>query len=269
MIHIVYNKADVAVIENVQLLDASLAGTILSIDDDYAVGPIQELHTTLGQANRKDWWHTVLQGGDYDMEATGHIVDDYATIHTITDTLHNNEAEIVWIWCAQNAHDVSGYYWLISQLKQWQGRVYILYLNNLPFFNEKKQLFYPNYIHQIPAAECLKAKHLARPVTASELEIDPDEWAKLAQDYKEVRTLEGGKKLQQHTADYYDQQLQSFITKDYSKASKLIQQYLTKSKDITGDAYLLWRLKHIAAQEQYEVQGILGKMKEFEVRKIS
>jgi len=43
----------------------------------------------------------------------------------------------------KNKHDVCGYYWLMSQLKDLQGRIYILYLNNLPFINDKGQIFYP------------------------------------------------------------------------------------------------------------------------------
>ena len=58
----------------------------------------------------------------------------------------------------QNAHDVCGYYWLISQLQPYQGRVIVLYMNNLPFINEKGQIFYPTALHEIQPKEFLKAK---------------------------------------------------------------------------------------------------------------
>ena len=60
--------------------------------------------------------------------------------------------------------------------------------------------------------------------------------------------------------------LKKFITPDWQKASKIIHQFLSKAKNTTGDAYLLWRLKTMIAMEQFDVQGKLGNMKDFEVK---
>ena len=180
--------------------------------------------------------------------------------------MRRNEEEIIWIWAAQNKHDVSGYYWLLNYMKEFQGRVFILYLNNLPFINEKGNIFYPNWLHEIPAKEFLKAKKLAREITLSEFEVDPDEWTKLCNENKGVRLLEGGKKLAQEDYDFYDAELKKFITPDWQKASKIIHQFLNKAKHTTGDAYLLWRLKVMIAQDMFDVQGKLANMKDFEVK---
>src|SRR6185437_2194798 len=180
--------------------------------------------------------------------------------------LTEDTKEIVWIWAAQNKHDVSGYYWLMSQLKDFQGRIFILYLNNLPFINEKGLIFYPENLFQIPPKEFLKARKLARPITLSEFEIDPDEWQKLCQEDKGVRILEGGKKLSQHDYTYFDEDLKKFIGTDWVRASKLINQFLGKAKQTTGDAYLLWRIKQLAAAGELDVQGELKSMREFEIK---
>ena len=42
--------------------------------------------------------------------------------------------------------------------------------------------------------------------------------------------------------------------------------HLTKVKNTTGDMYLLWRLKLMVAQGLFDVQGTVGKMKEFEIK---
>jgi hypothetical protein len=174
---------------------------------------------------------------------------------------------VIWIWAAQNKHDVSGYYWLTSQLKDFQGRVYILYLNNLPFFNEKGNIFYPDRLAVIPPKEFLKAKKLARLITLSEFEVDPDEWKKLSGQEKHVRLLEGGKKLVQFDENFYDEELQNYITGDWQKANKIIHQFLTKAKNTTGDAYMLWRLKTIVSKKEYEIQGELKGLRDFEVKR--
>ncbi|HRO46906.1 DUF1835 domain-containing protein [Agriterribacter sp.] len=267
MIHIVFNEADTAVLTKAIELDETLQGEVVQIKDDYAVGPLANIYIGEGIAARKTWWMQVLAGGDYDGKTEDGSVDDYKTIAELVGELRRNPGEIVWIWAAQNKHDVSGYYWLLHFLKEFQGRVFILYLNNLPFFNEKGNIFYPSWLHTIPPKEFLKAKKLARPITLSEFEVDPDEWIRLCNENKGVRILEGGKKLVQYDYDFYDADLKSFITKDWQKAGKLIAQFLSKNKHTTGDAYLLWRLKLIIAGGEYEIQGALKNMKDFEIRR--
>src|SRR6202012_3448632 len=206
-------------------------------------------------------------GGDYDGLVDKTDTDDNVRVAALKQRLTEDEKEIVWIWAAQNKHDVSGYYWLMSQLKDFQGRIFILYLNNLPFINEKGLIFYPETLFQIPPKEFLKARKLARPITLSEFEIDPDEWNRLSQEEdKGVRILEGGKKLTQYPYQYYDEELRKFITGDWVKVSKLIGQFLNKAKQTTGDAYMLWRIKQLVAAGELDAQGEIKGMKDFEIR---
>jgi hypothetical protein len=266
MIHIVFNEPDVDVLKKAIELDETLQGDVLLIKDDYAVGPIKDIYEEEGIEARKQWWREVLAGGDYDGKADLFEVDDMQIVVDLIVKLALAPDEKVYIWAAQNKHDVSGYYWLMSQLKDFQGKLYILYLNNLPFINEKGLIFYPEWLSQIPPKEFLKAKKLARPITLSEFEVDPDEWTRLQNEEKGVRLLEGGKKLGQKDYDFYDEELKKYITNDWQKASKIINNFLNKSKQTTGDAYILWRLKQLIAGGNYDVQGELKGMKDFEVK---
>ena len=266
MIHIVFNEADTTVLNKAIELDETLQGKVVQIKDDYAVGPLTNLYIGEGIAARKNWWTQVLAGGDYDGKAEDGSVDDYKTIAELVGELRRNPEEILWIWAAQNKHDVSGYYWLLHYVKEFQGRVFILYLNNLPFFNEKGSIFYPSWLHTIPPKEFLKAKRLARPITLSEFEVDPDEWIRLCNEDKGVRVLERKKKLVQYDYDFYDADIKQYITKDWQKAAKIINQFLSKNKHTTGDAYLLWRLKLMVTGGEYDIQGELKNMKDFEIK---
>jgi len=266
MIHVVFQPADAEVLRKAFELEPSMSGELLTVCDDFAVGPITDIYSEEGINNRKEWWKEVLREGDYDGSVESGVVNDQAVVESIATRLTEEKNEVLWIWAAQNKHDVSGYYWLISQLKDFQGRVFILYLNNLPFINEKGSIFYPENLSEIPAREFLKAKKLARPVTLSEFEIDPDEWNRMQSEDKQVRILEGGKKLVQFDVDYYDEDLRKYIGKDWQKASRIIQQFLTKNKQTTGDAFLLWRLKLLIQSGGYDVQGTIRNMKEFEVK---
>lgn len=266
MIHVVFQEADLGVLQKSIELDASMQGEILLIRDDYAVGPIADLFTEEGKIRRIEWWKEVLKVEEGKEISDEDLSQDTETVATLIAKLKEDPSEIVWIWAAQNKHDVSGYYWLISQLRDFQGRIFILYLNNLPFINEKGNIFYPDNLFEIPPREFLKARKLARAITLSEFEIDPDEWFRLGQEEKGVRILEGGKKLVQGDYDFYDADLKKYITKDWQKGSRIINQFLSKNKQTTGDAYLLWRLKTIIVAGDYDIQGELKGMKDFEVK---
>src|SRR5687768_14296631 len=179
MIHIVFQEADIASLKKSFDLDETLRGEIIRIKDELAVGPIANIFSKDGIEARKHWRREVFKGGDYEGLVDNGDIDDDKAVAELIERLTNDPLEIVWIWVAPNKHDVSGYYWLISQLKNFYEKIFILFLHNLPFINDKGHIFYPTNIFEIPAKEFLKAKKLARPVTVSEFEIDSEEWARL------------------------------------------------------------------------------------------
>ncbi|MEI6150878.1 MAG: DUF1835 domain-containing protein [Chitinophagia bacterium] len=241
MIHLVFNTADIASIEAAIALDESMSGKVIEIKDDYAVGPLLDIFETEGYQARRDWWKNILEHSPYEEQLA--IVDDKLTVHELIQNLEENPEQEAWFWMGQNAHDVCGYYWLMSQLKPYQGRLQVLYLNNLPFLNDKGQLFYPTHLSEIQAKEFLKAKKLARPITLSEFEIDPDEWKKLCQENEGVRFLEGGKKLLSMPISFYDKDIFSLLTKNAQKLPSALAHIISKMKVKTGDAFIVSRLK--------------------------
>ncbi|HSC52317.1 MAG TPA: DUF1835 domain-containing protein [Phnomibacter sp.] len=268
MIHIVFNEPDIEVLKKAIELDETILGEVVQIKDDYAVGPLAQMDDAEGWQARRDWWRMLLENsGDYKVDETLDMVDDKMTVHQLKKKLEEDENEVLWIWAAQNKHDVSGYYWLISQLQPLQGRVFILYLNNLPFLSEKGSIFYPQWLSQIPPKEYLKAKKLARLVTPSEFEVDGDEWKKLCGEGKMVRLLEGGKKLTQEDEDFYDKALAKYVYGDFAKANRILSQFFSKEKETTGDVFLTWRMKLMIEPNGWELRGDMQKgTKEFELR---
>ncbi len=253
MIHIVFETANVAVLQQAIELDETIQGTILEIKDDYAVGPLGNIYETDGYQERRDWWKQLLEYSPYTEQLD--LVDDKLTVHQLLKQLDEEPETEVWIWMAQNAHDVCGYYWLMSQLKEYQGRVHVLYLNNLPFINEKGQIFYPSYLHEIQPKEFLKAKRLARPITLSEFEVDPDEWKKHCQESAMVRFLEGGKKIIGKEVSFFDKDILTNITAEPQKLSKILTNTLSKMKVKTGDVFLVWRIRELIAESKLEAIG--------------
>ena len=266
MIHIVFQHADVLVLKEAMKLDESLQGEVFEIKDEWGVGPLKDLDTEEGWNIRMDWWKELLKGSPYGEKMVGSF-DDRETVKTIKQWLSENETNEAWLWMGQNQHDVTGYFWLMPQLREFQGRLMILYLNNLPFINEKGQLFYPWGVHDILPKEAVKAKKLARPITLSEFEVDPDEWKKIGDENAMVRILEGGKKITGKDANFYDNEILKNITGEWQRAWRALGNTLHRMKIKTGDVFIMWRMKQLISDGKIEAMGDVNQgWKEFDVR---
>ena|SRR5436190_8389993 len=266
MIHIVFQQDDVQVLKQAIELDENLNGEIIEIKDEWGVGPLKNIDTHEGWNARLNWWRELLKDSPYGEKLVGSF-DDRETVKALKEKLDADPELQVWIWMGQNQHDVTGYFWLMPQLRAYQGRLMILYLNNLPFINEKGQLFYPNTIHEILPKEAVKAQKLARPITLSEFEVDPDEWKKIVEENATVRILEGGKKIVGEEENFYDKEIMKNITGEWQKATRVLSNTLHRMKIKTGDVFLMWRMKHLINEGKIEILGDVNKgWKEFDVR---
>jgi hypothetical protein len=266
MIHIVFNESEVQLMQQVMELDETLAGEVVLIRDDFAVGPLTGLDTEEGWNARVEWWKNLLDTSPYGQNLAGSF-DDRQTVEAIKAKLEENETEEIWIWMGQNQHDVTGYYWLMPQLRNYQGRVMVLYMNNLPFINEKGQIFYPSWLHEIQPKEFTKAKKLCRPITLSEFEVDPDEWKKLVEENATVRILEGGKKIVGKEDSFYDNEILKNLTPEWQKATRVLSNTLNRMKIKTGDVFIMWRMKQLIAEGRIETMGDPAKgWKDFDVK---
>jgi uncharacterized protein DUF1835/uncharacterized protein DUF3658 len=266
MIHIVFNASEVNLMKEVIKLDESLSGEVIQVKDDFAVGPLIDIETSDGWNGRVSWWRQLLKSSPYENDPVT-FFDDRQTVADIKERLNHNSSEQVWIWLGQNQHDLCGYYWFMQHFKDYQGRAFVIYLNNLPFINEKGQLFYPSWIHEIQPRELLKAKRLARPISASEFEIDPDEWKRLCAENSVVRVLEGGKKIVGKDETFYDAEVLKNLTSEWQRATRVLMNTLHRMKIKTGDVFLMWRMKELMSQGRIEAIGDVSKgWKEFDVR---
>jgi Domain of unknown function (DUF1835)/Protein of unknown function len=266
MIHVVFNESEVDLMKQVIEQDETLAGEVIQIKDDFAVGPLTAIDTEEGWGARYNWWMSLLENSSYAGTNTVKF-DDRETVKELKAKLAGHPGEEIWIWMGQNQHDVTGYYWLMPQLAEYAGRIMVLYLNNLPFINEKGQIFYPSWLHEIQPREFLKAKKLSRPITLSEFEVDPDEWKRLCEGNGMVRILEGGKKIASKEETFYDNEIVKNLTGDWQKANRVITNTLHRMKIKTGDVFLMWRLKQLIAEGKIEVTGDLNRgWKDFDVK---
>lgn len=239
-----------------------MAGEVVVMKDILHVGPLLRGEGQSFSALRSEWWQQVAPEAKSPIEVT-----DLERLLEVSNELYKDKDAVAWFWMAPWPADVCVYHWMLPYLGKHTGRFLLLNLANLPFLNDAGKVFYPKNISELLPRELIKARKLARPVTAAELEMDGDAWQKLVAENAGIRTLEGGKKLRSQAENFYDGQLVSALSLQPQKASRALHQAMSKHTLPTGDAFLAWRLRAMAEAGLIELLGDAGRpYKEWEVR---
>jgi len=242
--------------------EPSMQGQVLVLKDILNVGPILKEDGVPFSNTRTAFWHQVVPAEKDKLQ-----VDDMERILDLSHIMYKNNDITAWFWMAPLPADVCAYHWVLPYLSKHKERFHLVNIANLPFLDAQGKVFYPKSIADIIPKELVKARRLARPVTPAEVEVDTDEWQKLVQENKGIRTHEGGKKLTSRNEDHYDGQLLSFCSQQYQKATKLVGLALGKYGIPTGDLFLGWRLRQMAAKGQIQLKGDETKsIKDLEVK---
>jgi hypothetical protein len=242
-------------------MEPELKGEVIVLKDILHVGPIQKEEGQSFSDMRSAWWQEVSNAKEPIR------VDDMERLLEVSNAMYKDEEAVAWFWMAPWPADVCAYHWMLYYLSKHSGRFYLLNIAGLPFLDENGKVCYPKNISEILPKELVKARKLARQVTPAEVEVDGEEWNKLVQENAGIRVHEGGKKLASKPEDHYDNQLKSFCSHQFQKASRIVGQALNKYKIPTGDLHLGWRLRKLAESGQLLQQGDATKtLKDFEVK---
>ena len=247
--------------EAIALAD-NMLGEVVVMKDVLSVGPLKKEEGQKFSELRSAFWQQVAP-----VEKTPIEVDDLERLLETGNQLAKDPTAKIWIWMAPLPADVCMYLWCLKYLDKYADRLYVVNTSGLPFLDADGKMFFPKSIADILPAQVVKASKLARLINATEIEIDCDEWQRLNIENGMVRVLEGGKKISSKPETHYDNQLTGFCTHQYQKASKVINQAITKHNIPTGDYFLGWRLRQLFESGKLIIQGDPnGKLKDYEVK---
>ncbi len=240
-----------------------MAGEIVVIRDLLNVGPLKKTEESQKFSElRSAFWQLVAPNDKSPVQ-----VDDTERILQVSSAMAGDEGLKVWLWVAPWPADICTWLWLTKYFGKYPGRFSVVNIAGLPFLDTNGKVFYPKNISELEPKELVKARRLARAVSYAEVETDEEEWRKLTEGNAGVRTLESGKRIGQKGDDLYDAHLISFCSQQFQKASKIVNQALTKFNIPTGDLYLGWRLRELVAQDKLHMQGDPAKtLKDFDVK---
>lgn len=260
--HIVVGDEAAKPLSEALLANTENEGIVIVLKDILHVGPLLKEEGQKFSEMRSAFWQEVVPQSKEPI-----VVNDLERVLQVSNELNKSETPNVWFWMAPSPADTTVYYWLLFYLKKHRERFFVVNVGGLPFLDTGGKLFYPKNISEIPGKELLKARRLARVVAPSEIEADTDEWGKIKNENAPIRVYEGGKKIAHKEVTYYDQQLISFCSQQFQKASKIIRQAMSKYGIPTGDLYLGWRLRQLAANGALSTQGDTGKpLNEWDVK---
>ena len=260
--HIVTGDVAAAQLSEAIASEPSMEGTVLVVKDVLCVGPLQKEEGQKFSDLRSAFWQEVAPNEKAPIQ-----VDDMERLLDASAKLANDEEAKAWLWLAPWPTDVCTYYWTLKYLGKYPGRFFVVNIAGLPFLDENGKVFFPKSLGEIKPRELVKARKLARMVTNAELEVDGDEWKKLVTQNAGNRILEGGKRILSKPEEHYDNQLLGFCSHQFQKASKVINQALSKFSIPPGDVYLGWRLRKMADAGRLELQGDTTKtLKDFDVK---
>ena len=258
--HIVIGDSAAVPLKAALAAEPAMAGDVIIMKDILNVGPLLKEDRLHFSAMRSAFWQQVLSDSQVQTNDMERLLD-------LSLAMHKNAGDIVWLWMASLAADICAYYWVLPYLAKYQGRLYTINIAGLPFLDEAGKIFYPKSIGDISTKEIIKARKLARAVTPSEVEADTEEWQKLVKENMGIRIHEGGKRLVSKDESYYDALLANYCTRQYQKAARIASQALNKNGIPTGDLYLGWRLRQMAAAGVLLVKGEENKsLKDLEVK---
>ncbi len=244
-------------------MNEDLRGEVVVIKDLLNVGPLKKQEDGQKFSElRTAFWQEVVPG-----EKSEISVDDMERMLKVSAAMAADEQIQAWVWLAPWPADTCTLLWLTKYLGKYPGRFYVVNVAGLPFLDDNGKVFYPKNISELNAREVVKARRLARPVSYAEIETDAEEWQKLVTEDAPIRTLDGGKRITSRKADYYDAHLFASCTAQFQKASRVVNQAMTKNNIPTGDLYLGWRLRQMAAGDKIRMQGDPNKtLKDFDVK---
>ncbi|GAA4468025.1 hypothetical protein GCM10023093_24860 [Nemorincola caseinilytica] len=261
--HIVIGDMAAAPLAEAMTTTPELEGEIVVIRDLLNLGPIQK--TEDGQKFsdlRSAFWQQVVVSDKSPIQ-----VDDTERLLQVSAAMAANEDIKAWVWIAPWPADICTLLWTTKYLGKYPGRFFVVNIAGLPFLDENGKVFYPKNISELRPKEIVKAKRLARQVSYAEIETDGEEWRKLVNENGAIRTLEGAKRIASRPAEHYDTLLFGFCTQQFQKASKVVNQAMAKHNIPTGDLYLGWRLREMAATDRLRIQGDTTKgLKDFDVK---
>jgi hypothetical protein len=229
---------------------------VLTIKEDYSVGPVYELHTEQGLRNRIKWikhvYHEICpeENTDWIEEIFQHNLQSLQSIPS---------RSTITVWHGPIACDQVGLRYVLYVLQDKNCHFYEVDLSKT--FSEET----PRGLGEVDPNKIGKIDGLIEPITNDKIEKWQHEWLEIARNHSMLRIVEHGKLLavREH---YFDSDILSCVSNNYQSVLDVIKNVIRNSQHPISDIFIDFRIRHLIKNNVLEYKGKL-KYGEYEVMK--
>jgi hypothetical protein len=245
---------------------------IVTFDDNFAVAPIGNLETEIGQRERFEWIKNNLER---DEEETKNYCDKLqrtiARLASIPENIPIN------IWVSENANEQSGLLFTMYLLRERKNNIFIVNTGQLyrELFKKKSKKYIPFFSGEILPEELqsIYKYTLENPknLTGTERKHYETRWLNLSGNSATLRIWEDGE-IKIVSEDYYDdfiiEKAKKLIgkKKGFIKSARLVGEVYGHIFQYIGDSFLEYRVRNLIEKGIFEYEGSLEAMRCYSIK---
>jgi hypothetical protein len=257
MFHIVFGDCAAKVLQTaMEYSEERKLEVVLTIKEDFSVGPVHVLHTDQGIRNRMKWIKHVYEELCPE-EETGWIEDIFQHNLQCLQSIPNKSD--ITVWHGPIACDQVGIRYVLYVLQEKNCHFYEVDLSKT--FSEET----PRGIGEVDPPQIGKINGLMEPITTDKIEKWQHEWLEISQNHSMLRIVEQGK-LHSVEEDYFDSAILTYVSTKYQHVLDVIKNVMRNSQHPISNIFIDFRIRQHIKNNVLEYNGKL-KYGEYEIKK--
>ncbi len=275
-IHIVFGEPAGLIKVALKKMKTTNPYKVISISDNFSIGPIQRIDSEEGIARRTKWFQENLSNDPldpyYEKEYEWEFQEAIQTVQ------HIREEDPITIWAGDNAHEQIGLFLTMFLLKERKGSIQIINTNQAydQYCKEEDLFFIPLYTGEVSPEKIRVIIENSR----DDDQVSEEERRKLEEKWLEVSEKNGTLRIWENDqvlvveedrldplfVQYAKELHQKPGKAGYMKSARLIGTVLGHLEQYVGDAFLEYRLRKLIEQGVFDYEGSLKAMRYYNVK---
>lgn len=247
---------------------------VIALSENYAIGPLYELHTMEGMKARSEWFRNHISEA---YETYADFEDEYQEVlHQLE--LIPEEAHVV-LWSSNNALEQLGMRHAVYLMRDRNNPLVALDACQIceQLYNQPDKLM--NYVHsgEVPTDklnEVLLRIGEGSELSSNQIQHFAEDWITISKQHGNLRIWRNSAVVQVPD-HYYDLYLLEKLDKlrppesehDFLKAARLIGEAMGYCDQYIGDSYFEYRLRELIYEGILEIKGVPAAMRYYSVRR--
>lgn len=249
LVHITFSEP--AGVSLRQALLQNKCDKVLTLSEDFSVGPVTELDSIDGYLFRRDWmseyFATVYEGFD--------VLDYEEVLVKFHEKLcFIPEASTVILWHGMNVNDQVALRYVSSILMRENLNLYEVDVSAIETRDARRGKYFPSALSQLDPLWLTLMLDQKVPMTDQRLVDLMVDWGRLVETTSVLRFLNEGEIIEA-PAYYFDEWISAAIDHKSVKLTDVLRRVLEKSDYPITESYALYRVHHLQETQPIRIQG--------------